>query len=206
MLKPQNYDNAPVQGEMERPEVGGHHMIIKQVVESQTKTGKDMLVVYFDFAQNDRQPDLFTKNYKSDIRPDKKWPRRGTQYITVLDNEGNTSRSYKTFCSCFEKSNGVEINWTNDSAKWCGQFKNKKIGGAFGIVHSVYNGKDIAPIELRWFVTDSNVDPENVPKEKELSEEDKKKLGTSGQFEPAVSATEDFMKIAESDQDALPFN
>ena len=33
--------------------------------------------------------------------------------------------------------------------------KNKKIGGAFGVVHDVYQGKELVKTELRWFISES---------------------------------------------------
>ena len=110
MQKPNNYDNTPAGGNYEAPEVGGHHMIIKQVNESQTKAGKPMVVILVDFAKNDKQPELFMKQFKDDIRPDRKWPRGGTIYCTTTDKDGKTSRNFKTFCTCYEKSNGATIN------------------------------------------------------------------------------------------------
>lgn len=125
MNMPQGYEQAQVQGERELPELGGHHMIIKNVKVSETKTGKKMIVVSFDFASNDRQPEFFMKAFKADTREDKKWPRRGTQYIVVTGNDGLTSRGYKTFCTCYENSNGAKVKWVEDDEAWCAQFKNK---------------------------------------------------------------------------------
>ena len=203
MIKPNGYDEASTQGEFEQIELGGHHLIIKQVSEKKNKNGGDMIVVSFDFANNDKQPNFFMNQFKEDIRPEKKWPRRGTSYINVLDSKGNTSRNYKTFCTCFENSNHTTINWVEDPAAWCSQFKNKIIGGAFGIVHSVYEGKEIAPIELRWFVTDSKVAETKVPKEKMLSDEDKAKLAADN---TTITGTPDFVAVSDSDMEALPFN
>lgn len=204
MIKPNGYDQTKEQGEFEQIEVGGHHLIIKQVSEKTNKNGGAMIVVSFDFADNDKQPNYFMDAFKADIRPDKKWPRRGTAYINVLDSEGKTTRNYKTFCSCFENSNNVKINWVEDSATWCAQFKNKRVGGAFGIVHSIYDGKEIAPVELRWFITDSKVEETKAPKEKMLSESDKASLNAGNTS--TASGTPDFVNVSNSDMEALPFN
>lgn len=71
MQKPNNYDNTPAGGNYEAPELGGHHMIIKQVNETQTKAGKPMVVILVDFAKNDKQPELFMTQFKDDIRPER---------------------------------------------------------------------------------------------------------------------------------------
>jgi hypothetical protein len=201
MIKPNGYDEASTQGEFEQIELGGHHLIIKQVSEKKNKNGGDMIVVSFDFANNDKQPNFFMNQFKEDIRPEKKWPRRGTSYINVLDSKGNTSRNYKTFCTCFENSNNTKINWVEDSATWCAQFKNKRVGGAFGIVHSIYDGKEIAPVELRWFITNSKVEETKAPKEKMLSDSDKASLNVGN-----TSGTPDFVQVTDSEEEALPFN
>lgn len=53
MQKPNNFDNVKAGGDFTPVELGGHHMIIKQVAERQSKKEKPMLVVLFDFAKND---------------------------------------------------------------------------------------------------------------------------------------------------------
>ena len=52
MKKPNNYEETQAQGEFTPVELGGHHLVIKQVNEKKSSTGKDMLVVLFDFAPN----------------------------------------------------------------------------------------------------------------------------------------------------------
>ena len=161
MVKPKNYDETPASGNSSPVELGGHKLIIKQVSETKSKTGKDMIVVLFDFATDDVQPGYFAEQFKNDIRPDKKWPNQATQYILVLDEEGNTSRSFKTFTVCVEKSNaGFTIQWVD---KFCSQFKGKKIGGVFGEQMDYYNGKDKKKRVLRWFCSMDKVADVQIP-------------------------------------------
>lgn len=201
MQKPNNYDNTPAGGSYEAPELGGHHMIIKQVNETQTKDGRPMVVILVDFAKNDKQPELFMTQFKDDIRPDRKWPRGGTIYCTTTDKDGKTSRNFKTFCTCFEKSNGTTINWVDNSAQWCGQFKNKKIGGVYGIVHSEYQGEEKVRTEFRWFVSDDKADSAKIPNEKMLSEAERARLTSK----PGSGG--DFVNIPDGvDDEGLPFN
>ena len=44
-----------------------------------------MIVVAFDFAKNDSQPGYFSDLFEKDIRPEKKWPNAGTQYVLTMD-------------------------------------------------------------------------------------------------------------------------
>lgn len=204
MNKPQGYEEASVLGnQKEAINPGGHHLIIKQVNEQMSSTNKPMIVVLFDFAENDKQAGLLMKEFKEDDRADKKWPHRGTQYIMVQDYQdpSKTSRQYKTFCTCYEQSNGVKVNWVEDSASWAGQFKNKKIGGNFGVVHDVYNGRELVKTELRWFISDNKVDGCEVPMEKLLSEAKKKEL--AGDNKPAEDGG--FVNIPDNIDEELPF-
>lgn len=164
MQKPNNFENVKV-GEFTPIIPGGHHMVLKNVEETTSKSGKAMLKVSFDFAKNDCQPEYMMNEFKNDIRPDKKWPHSGTQYIVTEDKDGNCSKSFKSFITCFENSNKCEAIW---GEKFAGQFKNKKIGGVFGKVENEYNGKVTMRTELRWFCDDSKADDAAVPADKML--------------------------------------
>lgn len=170
MQKPNGYDETPISGSWEAPEVGGHYLVIKKVEERTSKNGKEMIAVMFDFAANDRQPGLFMKAFEDDIRPDKKWPHAGTAYIMVNDynDPSKTSKSFKTFVHSVEKSNGFIATWIEGDA-WGAQFKNKIVGAVFGKVESEYNGKRSLRSELRWFCTADAATNANVPEPKLLN-------------------------------------
>ena len=194
MQKPNNYDNTQASGDFTPITPGGHHLIIKKVEESKTKTGKDMVIVAFDMAPGDSQPNYFSDAFANDIRPDKKWPRQGRQYIVVLDNDGNTSRSFKTFITCVEKSNnGFEVTWGDAFAT---QFKGKRIGGVFGMVENEYLGNIKNRCELRWFCDDTKADKASVPQPKLLPNTNK----TVG-----VPESNDFMTVPDGNDDEVPF-
>ncbi len=161
MQKPNSYEETQAQGEFIPVNLGGHYIVIKQVEELKSSTGKDMIKISFDFDQNDSQPGYFMESFKNDIRPDKKWSNQATQYTLVYDNEGKTSRSFKTFCSCVEHSNpGFTVVWGDN---WGAQFKNKKIGGVFGEEMDWYNGAEKRKRVLRWFVSTDKVDGATIP-------------------------------------------
>ena len=165
MQKPQGYDEVQIGGDFTPLELGGHHLIIKAVREQESKSGKPMIVVAFDCAKNDRQAGYFSDLFEKDIRPDKKWANNGTQYIVTLDADNKTSKSFKSFITAFERSNNVICEWGN---KFCEQFKDKRIGGVFGIVEEEYNGEIKQRHKLRWFCEDSRVDGAKVPDAKLL--------------------------------------
>ena len=184
MQKPTGYDEAKASGSFEPVELGGHYMVIKQVKEAKSKTGKDMIVVCFDFDKND-------------IRPDKKWPRNGTQYIVTETDNGDCSRSFKTFITCVEKSNnGFAVQWT-DTAAFEAQFKNKRIGGVFGIVENEYQGKISDRHELRWFCQLDRVKDAVIP--------ERKALANTNVTKAAPKKDDGFMDIPDGTDDEIPF-
>lgn len=201
MQKPRNYEETRAQGEFTPVELGGHQMVIKQVTETKSKTGKDMIVVLFDFDQSDKQPEYFTKQFRDDIRPEKKWPNQATQYILVHDEDGKCSRSFKTFTTCVKHSNpGFEESWGDN---WGAQFKNKKIGGVFGPQMDYYNGREIEKHVLRWFVSYDKAADAQIPN---LSETQAYKNRVSGYPQGSVPAGDGFMNIPDGVDEELPFN
>lgn len=198
MNKPNNYDNTRSNsGEFEPIELGGHRGIIKQVEETTSKTGKPMAVVYIDFAPEDKQPRYFEDQYKNDTRADKKWPFQATQYIVTEDAEGNTSRSFKGFCTAYEDSNGAKIQWGN-GPQWAAQFKNRRIGVVFREVEEEYNGEIRTRRRIAWFCDDHKATEQGVPA---------KRLYNGPRPAAATTATEttEWMPMPPADAEDLPF-
>lgn len=164
MNKPNGYDQTKASREFTPIVLGGHRAIIKQVEETKSRSGKNMVVVYIDFASEDAQPRYFEDQYRSDTRDPKKWPFQAVQYIVTEDSEGNTSRSFKSFCTSFENSNGVQIKWGNSG--WCDQFKNRRIGVVFGEVEEEYNGEIKTRRRIRWFCDDGKASDADIPAKK----------------------------------------
>ncbi len=171
MIKPNNYDAVKTNDEMEKVLPGGHYMEIKRLIERKNKNGGDMIVVAFDFDMRDKQEGYFKKQFLDDIRPDKKWPYVGTQYINVVDTRtGDCSRGFKSFCTCVERSNpGFTIDW--DAKDFGAQFKGKMIGGVFGEVENEYNGKVTMRTQLRWFCNYKDAAGTKIPEPRLLPSE-----------------------------------
>lgn len=201
MEKPNNYENTQIQGEFTPIELGGHIMEIKEVLEMKSRTGKNMLKVSFDFASQDVQPEYFLNQFRDDIRPEKKWPNAGTVYIVTEDQEGNCSKSFKTFTTSVEKSNpGFSVQW---GANFAPCFKGKLVGGVFGVVHDYYNNKCIKKRQLRWFRSVDGVKEVDIPKEFETDAFKNRNQNTDPL---AAIGTDDFMKIPDGIDEELPFN
>lgn len=166
MNKPNNYDNTQAGGNFEQIELGGHYMGLVKVEETTTKTtGKPMLVVYLDTLSNDKQPNFFNARYKEDTRTEKKWGC--IHYIVTEDNEGNCSRSFKSFCAALEESNkGFQMPWGTDFQK---TLAGKYIGGVFGEEEYESQTGDIKMSrKVRYFCDINKVGEQKIPKQKLL--------------------------------------
>lgn len=203
MQKPNNYENTKAQGEYVPVELGGHKMIVKQVSEKQSSKGKPMIVVLFDFAPDDVQPGYFSQQFADDIRPDKKWPNQATQYILVEDEKGNTSRSFKTFCTCIENSNAGFSCWKPDDSFNFQGIKNKKVGGVFGPQMDYYDGREIEKRVLRWFVSNDKTKDAQIPN---MSETQAYKNYKNGYHPASTPAGDGFMNIPDGIDEELPFS
>lgn len=197
MKKPTNYDETQVSGDYIPVELGGHILIIKSVEETQSKTGREMIKIMFDFAETDKQPGHFMSQFKNDIRPDKKWPHQATHYMLTKDAEGNCSRAFKAFTTSVERSNdGFKIAWGD---AFCKCLKDKLVGGVFGMVEQEYQGEVKKRRELRWFRSVDGVLEADIPEDKLLA--DKPSTPPS---HPVGS--DGFMNIPEGIDEELPFN
>lgn len=202
MKKPNNYENTQASGEFTPIELGGHIMEIKEVLEMQSSTRKDMIKVSFDFAKGDSQPGYFAKQFADDIRPEKKWPYAGTTYILTEDKDGNCSKSFKTFITSVEKSNpGFTVSWGDSFAAG---FKGKLVGGVFGIVNDYYDGKNIAKHQLRWFRSVEGVKDADIPNETETKAY--KDANSSKSPFDGQAGSDGFLNIPDGIDEELPFN
>lgn len=201
MRKPNNYENTQAQGEFTPVELGGHTLVIKQVEERMSKTNKPMIVVFFDFAPGDKQAGYFAESFKKDIRPDKKWSNQATQYILTEDENGDCSRSFKTFLTCVEHSNkGFATQWGDNFGQ---QFKGKLVGGVYGPQMDYYDGREMEKRVLRWFVSVDKVADAAVP---DMNETRVYKNHINGYPQGSTPAGDGFMNIPDGIDEELPFN
>jgi len=113
--KPKDYDSVRV-GDYRILPAGGYICRIMKAEETTSGSGKPMLKVAFDICDgefNGYFMDQF-QSFKSFAEDPKsvKWPFSGTKWIMFLDNEGNTNRDFKAFCTALEDS-GTQV-WAND--------------------------------------------------------------------------------------------
>lgn len=200
MNKPAGYEEAQVLGEFTPIELGGHKLVIMQVEEVTARNGNQFIKVSFDTAKDDIQPSYFANAYKQDTRSNKKWS--GITTVFPTDKDGKTSRAFKTFCTAVEKSNaGFKMVWGD---MFCASLKGKKIGGVFGeedYLNSMNECKTAR--KLFWFRSIDKVMEAEIPTKRELSDEDKDRVGTA----PTVGTDigDGFMNIPDGIDEELPF-
>lgn len=98
-----DYDRVQI-GTFEKLTAGGHKCIIKQAIETQSSTGKPMIVVSYDTTEEDTQPNYYMNDWMSREGDKKKW--RGTHNI-VMGNE-YSMKNLKQLCTAIQDSNGME--------------------------------------------------------------------------------------------------
>lgn len=208
MKQPNNYKETRAAGDFEPIALGGHRMIIKQVVERETKNGDPMIVVLLDTDRNDVQPNYFSKSFADDIRPEKKWPAAGTVYITT-EYDGKCTRNFKGFCTAAEKSTpGFQISWGDD---FCKCLKNKPIGGIYRTEIGWYNNKETNQNKLAWFCEIDKAKDAEIPKPFETKDFKEHAGGNRGgnSFSANTATPTDsdgFMSIPDDIGEEIPFN
>ena len=195
MQKPNNYDTVQGYGEFTPIELGGHILVIKQIEETKSSTGKDMLKISLDTDTSDKQPKYFEKQFKDDIRPNKRWGC--VVYQLTEDNDGNANKGFKTFITSVEKSNpGFKVVWGDG---FSGSLKGKLIGGVFGkeeYLNSMCEKKKATKCFYFRSVDTIKAGVE-IPEEKLLS-------GSSTSTPSSVG--DGFMNIPDGIEEDMPFN
>ena len=139
--KPKDYEDVKV-GEYKTLPAGGYICRIMKAEETVSRTGKPMLKVAFDICEGEYTGyfmDQFQNRKAAADEPNEvKWPFSGTKWVMFLDNEGNTNRDFKAFCTALEES-GTEV-WVKDTLD-ATRLKNAQIGIVFRREEQEYEGK-----------------------------------------------------------------
>lgn len=139
--KPKDYDSVKIVDTKILP-AGGYVCKILKAEETESKTGKPMLKVFFDITDgefNGYFKEMF-QNWKesSDDPQSVKWPFTGTKWILFYNSEGKTNRDFKSFCTALEDS-GI-IVWRNDTFD-VGALKDANVGIIFRREESEYHNE-----------------------------------------------------------------
>ena len=135
--------------------VGCYILKILNVKIEEGKDGfNDKLILAFDIDEGE-QKGYFKKKFDSDTSENKKW--KGTYRITIPgENDGEDKawikKKFAEAIGMFEDSNkGYAWDWDEQ------KLKNKKVGGVFGEVQKVIEGKDCVWTECRWLDSVENI-------------------------------------------------
>lgn len=188
--KPKDYDNVKI-GEPRILPAGGYICKILSAEETESRSGKPMLKVFFDISEGEFAgyfKDLYSGwKSTSDDPQSVKWPFSGTKWVMFYNSEGKTNRDFKSFCTALEDS-GTKV-WINDTFDVNG-LRGATLGMIFRREEHEYNNARswrTVPVGFRSVKTieEGNY---NVPEDKPLPE-------------PVLTETDSFSALEED----LPF-
>lgn len=201
-MKPiNNYDKVQgyATGASQLP-VGGYIFKITGVRYENGQNGtSDRIVIAFDVADGE-YANFFKKKFDSDMNEDKKWKGTTTLYVPKEDGSEQdtwTTRKMKTFTNALEDSNqNYHFDW--DENKWKGLL----IGGVFGEVHTVIDGKQI---KYTTFKSAHSVD--DIRKGNFKLPKPQYKNGAMPQIPASLMPTgsDGFMQLDGDDDEGVPF-
>ena len=201
-MKPiNNYDKVQgyATGASQLP-VGGYIFKITGVRYENGQNGtSDRIVIAFDVADGE-YTGFFKKKFDSDMNEDKKWKGTTTLYVPKEDGSEQdtwTIRKMKTFTNALEDSNqNYHFDW--DENKWKGLL----IGGVFGEVHTVIDGKQI---KYTTFKSAHSVD--DIRKGNFKLPKPQYKNGAMPQIPASLMPTgsDGFMQLDGDDDEGVPF-
>ena len=173
--KIENWDKVEANyGEGKRLTAGGYVCVVYSCKQEESKTsGKKMLVVNFDICEGDFK-NFYLNKYKNAPRDEANpvEPKWQGKYYIVLEGEGYEGR-LKAFTTSIEESNaGYTWDWNEEG------LKGKQFGGIFRDEEYIYNGEVRTNAKL-WQVRSVKKIKDGefeVPRKKELPEEEKNKL------------------------------
>lgn len=111
-----NYDEVQVGGEFTALPGGGYVCRIRKAQMTKNSNGLPMIEVMVDIAEGD-YAQYFNKLYRDRIGrdPNAKYPYNGILRITAVDEEGNTKKNFKSFCTSVEQSNDMTLPRHDDA-------------------------------------------------------------------------------------------
>lgn len=113
--KPKDYDDIKINDYRVLP-ADGYICRILKAEETKSKKGAPMLKVAFDICDGEFggyfMEQFQSRKASAEDPSEVKWPFSGTKWVMFFDNEGNTNRDFKAFCTALEES-GTEV-WNND--------------------------------------------------------------------------------------------
>ena len=158
----------------------------------------DRIQVQFDITEGEYKG-FFKNQYDNNDAEDKKWKGKTTIYVPNDDGsekDGWTKNTFAKWTNSFEKSN-KGYSWDWDESKW----KGKTIGLVFRKTGTVIEGKEVIYTEVAF-----PIDAETVRAGKAPEAKFKAKNGYKGNQQTSTArGSEDFMKVADTNEEEIPF-
>ena len=164
-----DYDNVKVGGEFTALPANGYVCVVKKARMTTNSNGLPMIEVPIDISEGE-YAQYFTNLFRDRMSrdPNSKYPYNGILKITAVDENGNTKKNFKSFCTAIEQSNGIVLP-RNDEG-----FLKALVGMEVGVLYQreeyVGNdGKEHWSTKPKWFRSTESIRkgnftvPEDVP-------------------------------------------
>ena len=105
-----DYDNVKVGGEFTALPANGYVCVVKKARMTTNSNGLPMIEVPIDISEGE-YAQYFTNLFRDRMSrdPNSKYPYNGILKITAVDENGNTKKNFKSFCTAIEQSNGIVL-------------------------------------------------------------------------------------------------
>ena len=164
-----DYDNVKIGGEFTALPANGYVCVVKKARMTTNSNGLPMIEVPIDISEGE-YAQYFTNLFRDRMSrdPNSKYPYNGILKITAVDENGNTKKNFKSFCTAIEQSNGIVLP-RNDEG-----FLKALVGMEVGVLYQreeyVGNdGKEHWSTKPKWFRSTESIRkgnftvPEDVP-------------------------------------------
>lgn len=176
--------------------VGAYPIKIQKIRYEEGANGKsDRIVLKFDIIEGEFK-DFFKQNYEAQTSEDKKW--KGTFQIWCpiddgSENDGRTKSRFVTIMEDIEASNsGFKWDWDEN------KLEGKLVGGVFGEINTIIDGKPITYVAMRQTVSIDNLKNGNFKIPTPYN-----KSGASGSAPASTSSG--FVNVPDGAKEEIPF-
>ena len=122
-----DYDSVQVGGEFKALPAGGYVCRVLKAQMTTNNSGLPMIEVMIDIIDGE-YTQYFSNLYRERMSRDlnARYPYNGILKITAVDENGNTKKNFKSFCTAIEQSNGITL--PRDDEAFLKVLKDKEVG------------------------------------------------------------------------------
>lgn len=221
MKKPSNYDDLNINSWMALTP-GGHKCTILEAEETKSRSGLDMLIIYLDTSDDDKQAGYYRNRLLSDqeagriddnLQQPGAWKKywKCKHYMVTDESTDYGGDNLKRFNTSVLKSNGIlndegkpdetKIEWDD---KYCPWLKDKKVGVVFREEeYTKYDGSFGVVVKPMRFCTYDDAPEQKVPK---IKLKEQPAAAPSEWVQQSLQlADEPFMQVDQLSDEGLPF-